>query len=144
MKLLNPRTRIQTPVNWTAPARSVWNVSMSAGNMGARARGPKPCVNVTMAAELMQAIFQPILQLRGSFGSSLGWGTRTSRCAPLTKWWLPTSAMISVPGRISVWSSDSSCWRSCHLSILSRDHNKCEGPYHLVNVVVLHDEKLPI
>lgn len=76
---------MHTPVNCTAPAKSVSKAAMSAGNMGARANGPKPCVNVAIVAAVMQEIFHPVLQFNGSLGSSLGCGTRTSRCAPLTK-----------------------------------------------------------
>ena len=78
--------------------------------MGARDSGPKPWVKVTDDEAAIAAIFHPIDQLRGSWGSSLGWGTSTC-FALLTKWWLPISAMISVPGIISVCSS-SSIWRS--------------------------------
>ena len=85
MKLLNPKTKIQTPVNCTASPSVQRNSSMSAGNIGARASGPKPWLNVAIAVELMQAIFQEVAQFKGSFGSSLGCGTRTSRWEPLTK-----------------------------------------------------------
>ena len=94
-----------------ASVRSHLNDSMSAGNMGASESGPKPWLKVTIAVEVMQAVFHHGDQFNGSCGSSEGWGTRTSRCEPLTKWWLPVSAMTSVPGRISTWSSFSS-WRS--------------------------------
>lgn len=57
MKLLKPRTRIATPVKRTTPARSASNASMSAGNMGARASGPKPCVNETDVAAEIQSAF---------------------------------------------------------------------------------------
>jgi hypothetical protein len=42
-------------------------------------------VELTIAAEVMHVIFHMLVQFNGSFGSSLGCGTRTSRCAPLTK-----------------------------------------------------------
>ena len=85
MKLLKPSTKMHTPVNWIACARSHSKASIRAGNIGARASGPKPCVKVTMAVEVMHAIFHHVLQFSGSLGSSDGCGTRTSLCEPLTK-----------------------------------------------------------
>lgn len=41
-KLLNPSTKMQIPVNCTTPGRSESNDSISCGNIGANARGPKP------------------------------------------------------------------------------------------------------
>lgn len=119
MKLLNPSTKMHMPVNWMACARSHSKASIRAGNMGERASGPKPCVKVTIAVETMHAVFHHVLQFSGSLGSSEGCGTRTSLWAPFTKWWLPTSAIISVPGKISTWSSFSSCRRSCIGSVRS-------------------------
>jgi hypothetical protein len=72
MKLLNPNTRIQTPVNCTASSKLQSKLAISAGNMGASASGPKPWVNVTIAAAVMHAPFQVLLQLSGSFGLSDG------------------------------------------------------------------------
>jgi hypothetical protein len=66
MKLLKPRTRIQTPVNCTASASVHEKASINAGNMGARASGPRPCENVTMAADVIHAIFHGVLQFKGS------------------------------------------------------------------------------
>lgn len=111
MKLLKPRTRIATPVNFTTSARPESNAAIKSGNMGARAKGPKPCVKVTLVEATMQQAFQNGDQFRGSCGSADGCGTRTPEPL-LTKWWEPTSAMISVPGKISVWSSFSSWWSS--------------------------------
>lgn len=79
MKLLNPNTKIHNPVNWTASARLHSNACISAGNMGASASGPKPCVKVTTAADVMQAVFHQVLQFKGSCGLSEGCGTSTSR-----------------------------------------------------------------
>jgi len=72
MKLLKPKTRIHTPVNCTASANEHSKALINAGNMGARASGPSPCVNVTMAADVMHAIFHGVLQFKGSCGSADG------------------------------------------------------------------------
>lgn len=85
MKLLKPSTKIATPVNLTTDARSESNAWIKSGNIGASARGPKPCVNVTLVEAVMQQTFQNFDQFKGSCGSAEGWGTRTP--APLlTKW----------------------------------------------------------
>jgi hypothetical protein len=64
-------------------------------------------VKLTEVDAAMQQVFQKVDQFNGSCGSAEGCGTKTP--APLlTKWCDPTSVMISVPGRISVWSSFSS------------------------------------
>jgi hypothetical protein len=78
-KLLNPSTKIHTPVNCTASAKLQLNASINAGNAGANANGPNPCVNVTMLALTIHAIFHGVLQLSGSSGASVGCGTRTVR-----------------------------------------------------------------
>jgi hypothetical protein len=57
MKLLNPRTKIQTPVNWTTELRSLLNASISCGNIGARASGPIPCMKLTAVARNMELNF---------------------------------------------------------------------------------------
>lgn len=66
IKLLNPSTKIHTPVNCTASAKLQLKLSIKAGNIGARDNGPKPCVNVTIAVAVMQAAFQGMLQFNGS------------------------------------------------------------------------------
>jgi hypothetical protein len=78
-KLLNPNTKIHTPVNCTASAKLQLNASINAGNAGANAKGPNPCVNVTMLALTIHASFHGVLQLSGSSGASEGCGTRTVR-----------------------------------------------------------------
>ena len=85
MKLLKPRTRIATPVNFTTLARSESNAAMRSGNMGARARGPMPCVKVTLVEAMIQQAFQNGDQFSGSCGSADGCGTKTPE-PPLTKW----------------------------------------------------------
>lgn len=57
-KLLKPRTRMHTPVNCTTDAKSLSNASMRLGNMGARARGPKPWIKETAVARAMVLNFQ--------------------------------------------------------------------------------------
>ena len=71
-KLLNPSTRIQIPVNCTASAKLQLKASINAGNAGANANGPIPCVNDTMLALTIHASFHDVLQLSGSFGESEG------------------------------------------------------------------------
>lgn len=66
MKLLKPSTKIHTPVNCTASSRLQLKASIKAGKAGARARGPKPWVKVTMLALVMHAIFHAVLQFKGS------------------------------------------------------------------------------
>jgi hypothetical protein len=61
-KLLNPRTRMQMPVNCTTPARSELNVSISCGNIGANASGPNPWLKEVAVEIAMALIFQNRLQ----------------------------------------------------------------------------------
>ena len=72
MKLLNPRTKIQIPVNCTASGNVQSKLSIKAGNIGASASGPKPWVNVTIVVAVMQDAFHSVLQLSGSSGWSEG------------------------------------------------------------------------
>ena len=71
MKLLKPKTKIHTPVNWTAPARSVSNASMSCGNMGAKARGPKPWVKDRKETEVIDKNFHVVVQFCEAVSSTL-------------------------------------------------------------------------
>jgi hypothetical protein len=61
-KLLNPKIRIQMPVNCTTPARSELNVSMSCGNIGANASGPNPWLKEVAVEIAIALIFQNRLQ----------------------------------------------------------------------------------
>ena len=61
-KLLKPKTRMVTPVNCTTLAKSLSNSSTSSRNIGAMAKGPKPCTNVTRVADAVVEAFQKVLQ----------------------------------------------------------------------------------
>ena len=74
-----------TPVNCTASASVQSKASSNAGNMGAKASGPKPWEKVAKEALVIHTAFQNGLQFRGSWGSSEGCGIRTTRLDPLTK-----------------------------------------------------------
>lgn len=58
MKLLKPRTRMQTPVNWTTSGNVAWNAAMRSPNMGARASGPMPMMKVVAMPRKMALNFQ--------------------------------------------------------------------------------------
>ena len=58
MKLLNPKTRIETPVNCTTLGKSDLNSWASIGNMGAMASGPKPWAKVVKVADAVVVAFQ--------------------------------------------------------------------------------------
>ena len=62
MKLLNPKTRIVTPVNWTTPAKSEWKSAINWGKIGAIANGPKVWANVTNVTDAMAESFHIGLQ----------------------------------------------------------------------------------
>lgn len=57
MKLLKPRTRIATPVNLTTSVRFELNSLIYIGNMGARDKGPNPCVNDTLVEAMIVNAF---------------------------------------------------------------------------------------
>ena len=62
MKLLNPETRIHTPVKCTTLARSELNASMSCGNIGANDSGPVPWLKETAVAQVKVDTFQKVFQ----------------------------------------------------------------------------------
>ena len=62
MKLLKPKTRIVIPVNCTTLAKSLSNSSTSWRNIGAMAKGPKPCAKVTSVADAVVEAFQKVFQ----------------------------------------------------------------------------------
>lgn len=66
MKLLNPNTKIATPVNCTTSVKFDSNSTISSGNMGANASGPIPWMNVTAVAQVMVENFQKRFQFSGS------------------------------------------------------------------------------
>lgn len=76
-KLLNPKTKMLTPVNCTTSAKLLSYFLINAGNMGASDNGPMAWANETHVAQKMAENFHQGLQLRGSAGSSDGCGTRT-------------------------------------------------------------------
>ena len=62
MKLLKPKTRMATPVNWTTSVRLEWKALISSGNMGASASGVIDCVHETAVAAVRHENFQNGLQ----------------------------------------------------------------------------------
>jgi len=70
MKLLKPRTRIETPVNYTTLGISDSNSFANIGNMGAIASGPKPWAKETRVAETVVEVFQNAFQFCKDHGVS--------------------------------------------------------------------------
>lgn len=91
-KLLKPSTRIQTPTNCTTPARSVSNVSISCGNIGGSASGPKPCAKLTSVTIVMADAFQNGLQFCRPSASEHA--TSHSRCAWTYQWIIRVSTRL--------------------------------------------------
>lgn len=58
MKLLNPKTRMETPVNYTTLGKFELNSCASMGNVGAIAKGPKPWAKEKKVAEAVVMNFQ--------------------------------------------------------------------------------------
>jgi hypothetical protein len=75
-KLLNPKTKMQTPVNLTTAARSASKDSISCGNMGARASGPSPWLKLTTVAMDITTSFRILLQFCTSIRVSWVTGRR--------------------------------------------------------------------
>lgn len=119
-KLLNPRTKMHTPVNWTTDAKSESKASISWGSMGARANGLRLWQADVAVAIVIALIFQKRFQFKGSWGSCDGWGTRTLSdfFEALMGWRKSISAIISVPGYIFV-PNCSSVWRRVLSSFIS-------------------------
>ena len=55
---MNPKTRIETPVNCTTLGKSDLNSCASMGNMGAMARGSKPWAKEKRVVEAVVEVFQ--------------------------------------------------------------------------------------
>lgn len=70
MKLLKPRTRIETPVNYTTLGISDSNSFANIGNMGAIASGLKPWAKETRVADTVVEVFQNAFQFCKDHGVS--------------------------------------------------------------------------
>ena len=66
IKFEKPRTRIATPVNWTASARVQLKDAMYAWKAGASDSGPKPWTKVAEEEAVIANSFHLSDQLRGS------------------------------------------------------------------------------
>lgn len=71
MKLLNPRTKMATPVNLTTSVKLESKETMRSPNMGANASGPKPWTKLTLVDAAMASVFHLVDQFLSSHQPTL-------------------------------------------------------------------------